>query len=225
MLAFHGYRFDEDPAKLAEAVIVDVEHLIFSQNDRLLSLDDLFEICTCLITSTEFGGVKLAHYTVKEYLVSERIKDSPARQFQISEDIANGLLCKTMLLYLLNISYPDVPQAAPLDALARILYNGSTSSFRNIDAPSMLHRQQDDNDRNRPSRRLGRRADGQRAAAAEYDPPGRLRRNPEIPSREFCRPDLRGPTVQSSAPSGTMAAQPHPRRCRRRRVGPIRELR
>lgn len=119
LLAFHGDEFGGDVKSLAEAVIVDVEHLTFSPNDRFLSPDDLFEICTCLITCTEHCGVKLAHYTVKEYLVSGRIKHSPATHFQTSEDTANGLYCKIMLLYLLNISYKSVPSAADYFLLDR----------------------------------------------------------------------------------------------------------
>ena len=69
---------------LAEAVIVDVEQLSFSPEKRLLDRNALFEICTCLITVTSEDKVILAHYSVKEYLDSERIKLGPATSFQIS---------------------------------------------------------------------------------------------------------------------------------------------
>jgi hypothetical protein len=80
LLSFYSIDFDDDDgaATLAEAAIVDVEQLKFDAKDRLLSLDDLFEICSCLITKTGENAIKLAHYTVKEYLVSEQIKNSPA---------------------------------------------------------------------------------------------------------------------------------------------------
>jgi hypothetical protein len=114
LLAFHSDIFDDDggAAALAEAAIIDVERLKFDPKDRLLSHGDLFEICSCLITESGENGVKLAHYTVKEFLVSERIKNSPATEFQTSEDIANGLICKTMLIYLLENRCDLVPQAA-----------------------------------------------------------------------------------------------------------------
>jgi hypothetical protein len=114
LLAYHSHHLadDDGAASLAEAAIVDVEQLKFDPNDRLLSHGDLFEICSCLITKSEKTGVKLAHYTVKEFLVSERIKNSPATEFQTSEDTANGLICKTMLIYLLENRCDCVPQAA-----------------------------------------------------------------------------------------------------------------
>lgn len=92
---------------LAEAVIVDVEQLSFSPEKRLLDRNALFEICTCLITLTGNDTVILAHYSVKEYLVSERIQLGSAASFQISETAFNVLAAKICLVYLLNITYED----------------------------------------------------------------------------------------------------------------------
>lgn len=93
---------------LAEAVIVDVEQLSFSPEKRLLDRNALFEICTCLITVTSEDKVILAHYSVKEYLDSERIKLGPATSFQISK-IASEVLGTTIcLVYLLDITYEGV---------------------------------------------------------------------------------------------------------------------
>lgn len=90
---------------LAEAVVVDVEQLSFSPEKRLLGPYSLFEICTCLITFTSEEQVKLAHYSVKEYLVSERIQRGPAISFQISEIGFRVLATKISLIYLLDITY------------------------------------------------------------------------------------------------------------------------
>ena len=93
---------------LAEAVIVDVEQLSFSPEKRLLDRNALFEICTCLITVTSEDEVILAHYSVKEYLDSERIQLGPATSFQISK-IASEVLGTTIcLVYLLDITYEGV---------------------------------------------------------------------------------------------------------------------
>ena len=96
---------------LAEAVVVDVEQLSFSPEKRLLDKNYLFEICTCLITLTSKEEVRLAHYSVKEYLFSERIQRSPTASFQISE-IGCGVLAKKIcLVYLLDITYDGVCSA------------------------------------------------------------------------------------------------------------------
>ena len=93
---------------LAEAVIVDVEQLSFSPEKRLLDRNALVEICTCLITVTSEDKVILAHYSVKEYLDSERIQLGPAMSFQISK-IASEVLGTTIcLVYLLDITYEGV---------------------------------------------------------------------------------------------------------------------
>lgn len=93
---------------LAEAVIVDVEQLSFSPEKRLLDRNALFEICTCLITVTSEDKVILAHYSVKEYLDSERIKLGPATSFQISEIASEALGTMICLVYLLDITYEGV---------------------------------------------------------------------------------------------------------------------
>lgn len=105
-----GFDFDKLNA-LAEAVIVDVEQLSFSPEKRLLDRNALIEICTCLITVTSEDKVILAHYSVKEYLDSERIQLGPATSFQISK-IASEVLGTTIcLVYLLNITYEGVCSA------------------------------------------------------------------------------------------------------------------
>lgn len=104
LLAFHNYEFKHIDA-LAEALAVDVEQLSFSPEKRLIDRNALFEICTCLVTLTENTNVILAHYSVKEYLVSERIRLGPATSFQISDVSANVLAAKICLVYLLDITY------------------------------------------------------------------------------------------------------------------------
>lgn len=58
---------------LAEAVVVDIEQLLFSLKKRLFDKNYLFEICTCLITLISKEELRLTHSSVKEYLFSERI--------------------------------------------------------------------------------------------------------------------------------------------------------
>jgi ankyrin repeat protein len=96
---------------LVEAVIFDDTTCAFVEDDRFLSPKDILEICTCMITCDELrkgGGdgylelspVRLAHYSVKEYMTSERMKGTT---FGISEVKASILAAKICVTYHLNL--------------------------------------------------------------------------------------------------------------------------
>jgi Ankyrin repeats (3 copies) len=81
---------------------------VYSDNDprfdlesRLPDPQDLLTICSSLIT---IAGVeiRLAHFSVKEYLISERIQNGPAYQYSIRERYANASIAETCLAYLLQ---------------------------------------------------------------------------------------------------------------------------
>lgn len=63
--------------ELAEAMAVDIDQCSFSVDNRLLEPMDLLESCTCLTRIDEHGRVFFAHYSVKEYLYSDRILNRP----------------------------------------------------------------------------------------------------------------------------------------------------
>ncbi|KAH0553118.1 hypothetical protein GP486_006694 [Trichoglossum hirsutum] len=107
---FQIYSLEE----LAEAVIVDDASCTFIPGDRFVDPTDILEICTCLIIYDRDAGtqVRLAHYSVKEYLTSERMK---ATEFKTSEITANILAAKTCITYYLNLDYR---------ALEKKKYNG-----------------------------------------------------------------------------------------------------
>jgi len=73
----------------------------FDPESRLPDPQDILTICSSLVT---IDGVKvrLAHYSVKEYLVSERIQNGPASQYSIREVHANVSIAETCLVYLLQ---------------------------------------------------------------------------------------------------------------------------
>lgn len=97
--------------EIAEAVIVDIEQGSFTTDNRLFEPTDLLEICTCLMTVGEDDKVYLAHYSVAEYLASERILDGPAATFKTSRDEAQLLLASICLVYLQNLPYDRMPTA------------------------------------------------------------------------------------------------------------------
>jgi hypothetical protein len=94
---------------LTEAVIVDDIQYAFSPDRRFLDQFDLLDICSCLIIEDEYYYIQLAHYTVKEYLVSGRVRPTI---FKTSEAEAKTLTVKLSLIYLLNVSYEGMPTAA-----------------------------------------------------------------------------------------------------------------
>lgn len=126
LLAFDNSfgRMSSNPDTLAEAVVVDVEQLSFKPEYRFLDRNALFEICTCLIMLTADGKVIIAHYSVKEYLISKRIQHSPAAAFQISPVAHYVLWLKSSLVYLLDITYDGLCSAKDYKCLE---YDGEDS--------------------------------------------------------------------------------------------------
>ena len=99
---------------LAEAIVVDIDNLMFDPADRILKPKEfLAELCTSLVrideTDPQNPRLLLAHHTVKEYLYSERIKNSNAGYFHSSDELAEYQTSMTSIVYLLNITYTDVP--------------------------------------------------------------------------------------------------------------------
>ena len=91
---------------LARAVTVPDEQGIIREEDQLLSPEKLQEICRCLIAVHDDDlPVAFAHYTVKEYLFSDRIKTGSSKYYSISEATVNAFAAKTAINYLLNVDY------------------------------------------------------------------------------------------------------------------------
>ncbi|KAF7979104.1 hypothetical protein HWV62_43632 [Athelia sp. TMB] len=91
--------------ELAEVVTVDFSSDHLPSHNRRLRYDDakstLF-VCSSFVTEFE-GTVKLAHMSMKEYLLSERIKSGNAAFFSVSEALSHSLIAQTCLAYLLNL--------------------------------------------------------------------------------------------------------------------------
>lgn len=115
-------------AELAEAVVVEIdEDPHFDPERRFPQPQDVLKICSSLITTATATEdirkghsrlvnfnvpehtvivVKLAHFSVKEYLVSNRITQGPAKQYSIQEVYANTCMAETCLAYLLHLGNP-----------------------------------------------------------------------------------------------------------------------
>ena len=120
-------------AELAEAVVVDVkENPRFDVENRFFQPECILMICSSLISvesATEsFSGagasatVKLAHYSVKEYLVSKRILNGPAKAYGIEAGKANACIAGICLAYLLQFDKSDSLTSQPPEDFPLALY-------------------------------------------------------------------------------------------------------
>ena len=91
----------------AEAVIMKPGYSSLCPDDRLFDSRAILTICPSLVILTEEKKVQLAHYSVKEYLLSDRIKISSASRFSILEIPANSVIAEACLAYLLMLDQPD----------------------------------------------------------------------------------------------------------------------
>ena len=92
--------------ELAEVVAVDFSDNGFPKyvpERRYQDIRDVLGKCSGLvITIDDESAVKLAHFSVKEYLLSEKIKEGSWRHFAINEKLAHSLISRTCLVHLLE---------------------------------------------------------------------------------------------------------------------------
>src|ERR1700733_6971090 len=70
------------------------------------------------------GVVKLAHLSVKEYLVSERIQKGIASSFSISAEVSHSLIAQTCLAYLLQFDSPNCINSSTIQSFPLAVYAG-----------------------------------------------------------------------------------------------------
>ncbi|KAF7981779.1 hypothetical protein HWV62_31859 [Athelia sp. TMB] len=88
--------------EIAEVLSVDFDAENGPRHDpdmRYESPQIALAVCSGLITEVE-GTVKLAHFSVKEYLMSDRIKMGQAKSFAICARTSHSLLAQSCLVYL-----------------------------------------------------------------------------------------------------------------------------
>lgn len=108
-------------SELAEASVIDIASTTiqpFEIDERLFNPKSILEILSGLISlirpKTGPKVIRLAHFSVEEYLVSERIKTSPASPFQLSFDPAVQKLAAGCLYYLLSSDVHNERRKRPL---------------------------------------------------------------------------------------------------------------
>ncbi|GAD97888.1 ankyrin repeat protein [Paecilomyces variotii No. 5] len=102
-------------AELAEIVAVKPRTSIFVDIDRLFDPSDVLLVCSSLVSCYNKGRwARLAHYSVQEYLVSDRIRRGPAGCFALEEGRSHFDIAERCLTYLLSF---DGSQAHKPDCL------------------------------------------------------------------------------------------------------------
>jgi hypothetical protein len=113
--------------ELAGAAVVQLTAVAFNPEDRLDNLRDVLRICGCLTTNSttekpvssahmdETGVVRFAHFSVQEYLLSER-----AKRFNVSLISSENHVMGSCLQYLQYLETLDDPtlKECPLFAYA-----------------------------------------------------------------------------------------------------------
>jgi ankyrin repeat protein len=116
--------FSEQPLsieELAEAVVINLKaDPPFAPEERLREPHDILQILSSLVTVSttrkihnrnvwrlyeEIEEIKLAHYSVKEYLISDRIKPKLASTFCMTHITAHRYIAESCLLYIMSYDY------------------------------------------------------------------------------------------------------------------------
>ncbi|KAJ4339413.1 hypothetical protein N0V95_007791 [Ascochyta clinopodiicola] len=115
--------------EVAEVVAIDVARdPAFDCDDVLEDPLEALNICSSLVTISTTQGqgisgparriITLAHYSVQEYLVSDRIQQGPAKQYKMHETGSHGMITDGCLKYLLQLQRPLLEEVIQTSTLA-----------------------------------------------------------------------------------------------------------
>ena len=107
-LSYHPMKLDEVVEVLA--IDFDVDPPKFDIDNRFPDPSDLLHICGSLVTHTASGELELAHFSVKEYLMSH-VSES-VKCYAIDAQLSHTCIAQTCLSDLLQFTRP-VCEAKP----------------------------------------------------------------------------------------------------------------
>jgi len=115
---------------LLDALAVDPEDLSFDRGNRPLDFYAPLDACTCLVTyDAETSNIRLAHYTVKEYLTAGRLNGSSPKVFHMTDQSIQNLAATCFIVYMLQEDYDR--EDKPLIEAARNSGNGAGENWIN----------------------------------------------------------------------------------------------
>jgi hypothetical protein len=119
-LTFSSRAMNLDELVEVLAIDMDAEEPYFDPENRIPDPKDILTMCSTLVTTTEVAGyldparhadtwsiVRLAHFSVQEYLLSERIKSSKASMYSMDLISGNLFIAQTYLVYLLSPQFAE----------------------------------------------------------------------------------------------------------------------
>ncbi|KAF7984821.1 hypothetical protein HWV62_11848 [Athelia sp. TMB] len=110
--------------EIAEVVSVDFEAEhgpTYNPKCRFGNPTAVLTVCSGLVTETD-GIVKLAHLSVKEFLMSNNIKAGAIAFFGINERVSNSAIAQTCLAYLLNFNEEGSISKRNIDSFPLAMY-------------------------------------------------------------------------------------------------------
>src|SRR3569833_2944443 len=122
-----GNNYLRDPPIPANVLLEDVFHRLYAQalqgsEQCLYDRDTLRDLCGCLITFSSPNNIEhvlLAHYTVEEFLYSDRTAQGPVPMFSLSDQIVITTTATTVLEVAIHthchLSAQDYKQLQPQD--------------------------------------------------------------------------------------------------------------
>ncbi|KAF9233311.1 hypothetical protein BU15DRAFT_66706 [Melanogaster broomeanus] len=111
---------------LVEAVTFDLQRSETFSGFEFLSNDDVLDVCGSLVSYDEKSDrVSLSHFSVKEYLLDDHLRNGALSQYRLSSPIANNHLAK------LCIDYFSTPQMIPRFQI-RFSHKRSLESFQRL---------------------------------------------------------------------------------------------
>ena len=103
------------------AIVDSTSGLRFRPEQRLRDPHDILKICSTLVSITTTANqstsnhtvgfqesLSLAHFSVKEYLISDRLKKGSMHRYQITPSSANVTMAKSCLIYLHYFENPNI---------------------------------------------------------------------------------------------------------------------
>jgi len=107
--------------ELAEVIAISPGCAVIDDENRLFDAKELLSICSglvILVDDSETGRLRLTHFSVKEYLLSARIRASPASAFALDEIGSHKFVGQVCVTYLLSFSEEDVFKESALNDVA-----------------------------------------------------------------------------------------------------------
>ena len=126
-----------DIREVADIVAIDTAEPYYDPENRYSSPRDLLSVCSGLVSTRtakrlvdikwdriefEIEELRLAHFSVKEYLVSDRVNLGPAMKYKLDEVSCHGTLANLCISYLLKFEeevYDRQPVTKTIDSEAR----------------------------------------------------------------------------------------------------------